>query len=88
MLKKTDFKILNCIFLLERIPTEGETKIRMSDIAFWTKLNRMTVHRHLVKLEELQLVSRRKEPYKNTEIHYWKSEDLAHELERIGEVWK
>lgn len=87
MLKKTDFKILNCIILLQRIDLRGESKIRLSDIAFWTRLNRMTVHRHLVQLEEWKFVSRRKEPYKNTEIHYWKTEELAHDLERIGEVW-
>lgn len=87
MLKKSDFKILNCIILLQKIDLEGESRIRLSDVAFWTRLNRMTVHRHLVKMEELGFVSRRIEPYKNTEIHYWKTEDLAHDLERIGEVW-
>lgn len=87
MLKKTDFKILNCIMLLQRIDLRGESKIRLSDIAFWTKLNKMTVHRHLVFLEKHGFVSRKKEPYKNHEIHYWKTEELAHDLERIGEVW-
>lgn len=87
MLKKNDYKVLNCIMLLQRIDLRGESKIRLSDIAFWTKLNRMTVHRHLVKLEALGFVSRKKEAYKNTEIHYWKTEELAHDLERLGLAW-
>lgn len=87
MLKPKDFKILNALMLLERIDLRGESKIRLSDIAFWTKLNKMTVHRHLVKLEKLKLVSRKEEKYKNVVIHYWRSEELAHDLELLGEVW-
>lgn len=86
MLRVRDFKVLNCIIKLQQICTEGEGKIKLSDISFWTGLNRMAVHRSLVKMEKLKLVSRNKEEYKNHEVHYWKTEQLAHELERIKEM--
>jgi len=88
MLRGKDYKILNCIILLEKICSEGQGKIRLSDVAFWTHIKKMTVHRHLIKLEGMGMVSRIKEKYKNTEIHYWKTEENAHDLERLGEMWK
>ena len=64
-------KIVKTLRLLSQCTPEGEGRITLRDIAFWSGLNRMTTYRKLVELEKLGITERIKHTHKNTEIHYW-----------------
>lgn len=64
-------KVIRTLKLLGQCSPEGEGKITLRDITFWSGLNRMATYRKLLELEKLGIVERSKHPHKNTEIHYW-----------------
>jgi DNA-binding IclR family transcriptional regulator len=64
-------KIVKTLRLLGQCEQEGEGKITLRDVSFWSGINRMTTYRKLVELETIGIVERTKHPHRNTEIHYW-----------------
>lgn len=74
------YVVLRVLRQLEQMPSIGDTwGIRASDITFWSGIKRMTTYRKLSELEKLGLVCRSIHPYKNTEIHFWKTTEMGKE---------
>lgn len=86
MASKKMIEVLKTLSLLERMPVVGElegdvnTRIKASDITFWSGCNRMTVWRSLTRLEKLGIVESITEPYKNTVIKYYTTTPLGQEF--------
>lgn len=80
MNKAKENKLIKTLKLLGQCQSEGEGKITLRDIAFWSGLNRMATYRKLLQLERIGVVERSRHPHKNTEIHYWNLTQAGLEL--------